>query len=398
MDKYCCQNCFSEPEIRAFIECAELVGDCAYCGSCNVIIDKVYDVAQFIIDGINRYYENVADQVSYESAEGGYQLPTMDIDDILVDEKAIFGAELDDPYTLLDDLALNDGTLYVRKNPYGPPSGNPDEIDYWQNFCQVVKSQRRFTTFLSLDEEDKYNNSIPANFLAYFAKNIAPSFIEIITPGTIIFRARLEENGKQFKHEDFTSPPPRDAKNNRMSPAGISFFYGALDSDTCLHEIRPSVGERIAVAEFEVINNIFILDLSQDINSRGSIFNKNYNFYYEEYLKPFLEHFISDISKPIRSSDRSIDYTPTQVFTEFIKFINFRNEWLSLNEKNEKADAFLTGVKYKSSFKHCGTNITLFRGPDISTHDLNNKGTALLYYKGYCIHDIIDINVQSTNI
>jgi hypothetical protein len=48
--------------------------------------------------------------------------------------------------------------------PYGPPSGDPEEIRYWENFCKVVKNQQRFTTFLSLDD-DLYDKNKPANFL-----------------------------------------------------------------------------------------------------------------------------------------------------------------------------------------------------------------------------------------
>jgi len=37
--------------------------------------------------------------------------------------------------------------IYVRKDPYGPISGDPEEIRYWANFCKTAKNKQRFTFF-----------------------------------------------------------------------------------------------------------------------------------------------------------------------------------------------------------------------------------------------------------
>lgn len=125
MDKFCCTNCFSESEIKNFIESEDILGTCNYCKSKDIHICDVKDVGEFIMEGIERHYEDAANQVAYESSGGGYLLPTLDISEILIYEEDIFGELLDDPSSLLDDLVLSDGTPYVRKDPYGPPSGDP---------------------------------------------------------------------------------------------------------------------------------------------------------------------------------------------------------------------------------------------------------------------------------
>ncbi|MEE9165637.1 MAG: RES domain-containing protein [Nitrospinota bacterium] len=303
---------------------------------------------------------------------------------------------MDDPYTLLDDLVPNDGTPYVRKDPYGPPTGDPEEIRYWENFCGVVKNQQRFTTFLLSGEHDRYDNRKPGNFLFNLAEHFMPSLISILPPGTIIFRARIEKTDRRFRHIDLTSPLTGDSKNSRMSPAGISFFYGAMDPETCIHEVRPDVGENVVVAKFEIIQNLLILDLSTEIESRKSIFDTDYVFSYEEYFKPFLFHFAKDISRPIRKTDNEIEYVPTQVFAEFIKTVNFKDHFFYPDEKGEELDVLLNGILFKSSIKKGGKNLVLFRGSDISTGSRKAQNNHWLLFKEKKIYKISGINVSST--
>ncbi|CAN2039787.1 RES domain-containing protein [Candidatus Magnetomoraceae bacterium gMMP-15] len=371
MNKFCCINCFSESEIKSFIKCNETIGDCDYCGCQDIDSYNVKDVGAFIMEGIERYYEDAANQVAVE--RGCYQLPTLDISEILIHEENIFSDFLDDPYPLSGDLIINDSTPYVIKNPYGPPPCDPEEIEYWENFCNIVKTQQRFTTFLTLDETDRNDHRDPGNFLYHLATFYIPSLIDVIETGKKIYRARIKNGDKKFDHKDLTSPPAESVKNNRMSPSGISFFYGAIDPETCIHEVRPDVGEEVVVGEFKVLQNLFIVDLTYEIENRKSIFDSEYEFSCEEYFKPFLSHFVNDISKPIRKSDNEIEYIPTQVFTEFIKNLNFKDKFSWTNEKDEELDVFISGIIFKSSIKKDGKNIVLFRGPDISLIPQKNK-------------------------
>lgn len=396
MDKFCCTNCFLEPEIKSYIESEDILGNCNYCKSKNVHICDVNDVGGFIMEGVERYYEDAANQVSYVSSEGGYLLPTLDISEILLYEEDIFGELLDDPKLLLNDLVSPDCTPYVRRDPYGPPSGDPEEIRYWENFCRIVKNQQRFTTFLSLGEDDRYDHSKPGNFLFHLAENFMPFLISILLSTTRIFRARIEKGNNRYSHIDLTSPRVEYSTNNRMSPAGISFFYGGMEPETCIHEVRPDVGENVVVGEFEVTQNLFVLDLSEEIESRKSIFDPDFAFTYEEYFKPFLIHFVNDISKPIRKTDNEIEYVPTQVFTEFIRTRNFKDQYFYPNEKGEESDIYLNGILFKSSIKRSGKNLVLFRGPDISTGRRKTQSNHWLLFKGKQTYRVNGVEVSST--
>jgi hypothetical protein len=394
MENFCCTNCFSTSEIKEFIDSDGILGECDYCKSININICNVHDVGKFLMEGVERYYEDAANQVGYDSAEGGYLLPTTDIQDILNWEEEIFSEALDDPYPLLDDLVSDYyGIPYVRKDPYGPE--NSDDFKYWENFCKVVKTQQRFTTFIPLNDDNHDGFSQPSNFLFYLAETYVPQLINVLEPNTRIFRARIEEGGKIFNHIDLTSPPSEYSKNNRMSPAGISFFYGALDPETCVHEVRPDIGQNVMVGEFEVIQKLHILDLSEAIEPPYSIFDSNYVFSYEEFFKPFLAHFATEVSKHVRRSDDQIDYVPTQILTEFLKSKNFRNHYLSLDENGQKIDVFLNGILFQSSVKRDGKNLVLFRGPDISIQDREPQGSQWLLFKGIKTYQVTEIRVNS---
>jgi len=395
VEKNCCTNCFWESEIKKFIEYFGIIGDCDYCGSQSVNICDVSNAGMFIMEGIERHYEDAAMEVGYSSSEGGYSLPTQQLDDILLNSEAIFGDKLDDPYPLLNDLVSNDGTPYVRIDPYGPPSGDPDEIEDWSNFCRIIKNKQRFTIFLSSVEDNQYGHRHPKDLLFYLAHNYMPFLITFLQPQNRIYRARINNENKKMEHKELTSPPPERSRNNRMSPAGISYFYGGLTPEVCINELYPSIVENVTVAEFEVISDLLVLDLSKEPEKRRSIFDPEYIFVYEEYSKAFLEHFVKDISKPIRAKDSEIEYSPTQVFTEFVKSFNFKESFYLPGTDGNESDVFLDGIIFKSSVMKDGVNVVLFRGPEISTVDIADPKGALLFYKGNKTYQVTKIAIES---
>ena len=397
MDTVCCINCFSVPQVRDFVEESATVGKCGYCGSSAVFVRDVSEVGGFILDGFFRRYEDAVQQVGYCSAEGGYLLPTDSIDEILIEQEDIFGPALDDPQNLLEELVHPDGTAYVRKDPYGPPLGDPDEISHWDKFCNVIKNEQRFTALLK-SEKDVYDESHPEVFLDHLADDLGQNFIWHFDPGIKIYRARIWNDEKAPTHKELTAPPPELTRSNRMSPVGISFFYGGLEIGTCINELRPTVGEKIAVAEFEMLKELNLLNLSlRDFfleEKTKSIFDEDYVFTWEEYHKPFLRHFVSEISKPVRPSDADIEHTPTQVFTEFIRMREFQERLFLPGEEQEVESFRVQGIIFRSSLKKEGTNIVLFKGPDISTEKHEENPKALLLFKGYSIYKVTDIELN----
>ena len=99
----------------------------------------------------------------------------------------------------------------------------------------------------------------------------------------------------------------------------------------------------------------------------------------------------------MRRTDNEIEYVPTQVLTEFLKNMNFKNHYLHIDENNQEEDVFLSGVLFKSSVKNDGNNIVLFRGNNISTERQENKGrNHWLLFRGKKTYQVSEIRISST--
>lgn len=378
---YCCVNCFSDPCIQQFIRDCQERGDCDYCGSEDTHIVEVNELAPFLREGVERVYEDAAHRVAYENAEGGYDLATTDMADILHWEWEVFSDTLDDPTELLEDLGCHGGTPYVRRDPYGPPSGGLEEISKWEEFCTQVKEERRYTIFFKTEEEGPDEDSHDlGKFLRDVARAMEEHLTQYIEPDTQIYRARRKQSDQPFGHKDLTSPPRKNALNSRMSPAGISVFYGALDGDTALAEVRPGLQDQVAIAQFKARKHLRVLDFSQ-IPPSESPFSEEYWFGFEEFIRPFLSRFSEDIARPIRPEDSPVEYTPTQIFSEFIRvFLN------------------INGILYRSSMRPGGVCTVFFEGPEISCESDDHNKNAWLTYVGHTIREVRGIQFSHVEV
>ena len=74
-------------------------------------------------------------------------------------------------------------------------------------------------------------------------------------------------------------PPPSDkATAGRMNAEGIPVFYGALEEETCVSEVRAPVGSFLVLVKFDLLNPIRVLDLNalSIVYSDFSHFDPNY--------------------------------------------------------------------------------------------------------------------------
>ena len=377
--EYCCARCFSDSAIQEYVESHGTPADCDFCKTRNVHCAHVTDVGKFIMEGVEKKYEDPANSVFHDSSEGGYDIEGDCLQDLLIWEEQIFSDHIDDPEPLFNVLINPDGTLYVRKDPYGPESGGDDDIRSWEAFRKLVKGNRRFAALHKYNEEKEDGD--PAVFLRNLVSTLARDFLTTISPKEKIYRGRRLKAGTDFFHKDLTSPPPNKSGNNRMSPKGVSFFYGAMDTGTCVAELRPSVGEQIAVAEFELLRELTVIDLATAIPYH-SIFDDEYKFHRDEFILPFVRRFADSISEPVQISDSDLEYVPTQVFTEFLRF----------HPKHQ-----FDGIQYKSSLRSDGINIVLFKEEGISCEDPSDPD-AWLCYKGFEAVQVKSVSVDFESI
>ncbi|QUI68495.1 RES domain-containing protein [Pseudoalteromonas sp. M8] len=222
-------------------------------------------------------------------------------------------------------------------------------IDEWHNISKEVKHTRRFTNTRAIQFYERLIGDCLLNVKKDEQFNSALTKID---KGTSLFRGRVvkdddhKETISKNPKRELSAPPESVAASNRMSPSGISFMYTAGDYETAISELRPYVGDTIAIGEFVTTKqlNFFDFTLLETVEIRKlNILEdpRNSKFIRSRYL---LNELHKLVSKPVRPSD--VTYIDLQIFSETIR--NYK-------------DGMFDGIIFGSS-QRMGGLIMLFLG------------------------------------
>lgn len=103
-----------------------------------------------------------------------------------------------------------------------------------------------------------------------------------------------------------------------MNADGISVFYGATEQTAAMAEVRPPVGSRVAVARFEIIRPLQLLDLKalNGIDSSTSVFDRGNSRRLER--ATFLRHLARLLAQPVLPDRERFEYLPTQAIADYL--------------------------------------------------------------------------------
>nr|WP_281032310.1 RES family NAD+ phosphorylase [Parvibaculum lavamentivorans] len=144
------------------------------------------------------------------------------------------------------------------------------------------------------------------------------------TERTHLYRARVFQSDGKLEgamirpDRELGAPPSHFASAGRMNAKGISVFYGATSVDTALAEVRPPVGSQVAIAQFELLRPIRLLDLTalEEIHESGSIFDPEYAYRLGRMM--FLRKLTTRIARPVMPDDQDAEYLATQAVADFL--------------------------------------------------------------------------------
>lgn len=392
-NKYCCEKCFKDEYIKKFIEENGFEGTCDICGKEDVFVASFESVAEFIIQGFKRAYDQVYNEGFWDPEGKRYIDPVTGKDlgesmfDILYYEEEVFSDELSESESkeflqkLMDSIKLsfreiNKGDNDIYSDIETPNWMLKDELYYldeakekskklyysWNEFKKVTKYRYRFFDM----DKDKKREKLLEKLKIIFRK-----LSSNLPKGTRLFRARIYDSSlKDLKKPDDIGPAPVErTKNNRFSPAGISYMYLSDDIETCIKEINPQFFDKVIVGEFELTKDIEILDLTG--NPIKSIFYEGYDHDTRMLTKYFVYKFSEEISKPMKPNDnKDIEYVPTQVLSEYIRKLGYK------------------GIKYESSLNRHHYNYVLFVGPKDSEIECFENYLCLKYLYSYEIKGV----------
>lgn len=373
--KYVTPNCFSDENLRATLSNMCEDGTCSYTGVVGNVV-SMNSLRDYLRHYIFRYFDNPdncdlylansfiekGDEDDKDSplASMGPYLVTKDTKQFETTEDLLNEVKLMTRYKELNkDLVDVFGEhWWVEKEPF--VISLVDELSLkWQQFSNDVMHRQRFT-FLA----NKEFNGVPEttdNGLFDILTEIGSiihkyGVCKELNEDTVIYRVRPLTKRVDHVFKEITCPPDLSAKQNRMSPAGISMFYGGFDKEIALKEGRANSDGKgccFLTGEFLPLRPLKVLDLTA--------LPQNITFWLEGFEEvAFLKSFHKEITRHIDHDDRiHVEYVPSQVFTEYLRYMYIATP--------------LDGMVYNSSLGS-GKNVVLFCNQEDSAKWLKVNG------------------------
>jgi hypothetical protein len=298
-------------------------------------------------------YEDAANSVGFETAEGGYLLPTLDAHELL--EECGLGWNLDGQELLRDLIRHFSDCAWVHRDPYSLTEEQARRMG-WERFSDLIKHRVRYLLFPPSAENVDSEVTEPSEILDELGDLFQRhGLFWTLQTGTELFRVRIHSPDRRPANTLAALGPPAttDARfSNRMSPAGVSMFYAAIEEATAVAETQVRCDLRPAertTATFKVLKDLVLLDLV-GLPRTPSLFDGDHETILDRAAIGFLHAFVDDLTKPIDKDGREhVEYVPSQVVTEYVRY-----------RLSEKVGRPIDGIRYPSARLKDGTGCVLF--------------------------------------
>ncbi|WPE82825.1 RES family NAD+ phosphorylase [Acinetobacter baumannii] len=382
---------------------------CSICkGKLKLGID-VHDLANLFRNCLEKNYESVNGENKYDTMSE-QEVFIQPGDNLACVINRIMGFELPFSHEISEILCKEDSKIDTRDGStpffeeysyYIKREIDCDELDYkWNQLKSELKCERRFFSENARVFFDELFSNLDG-FLATYDIPNAPTFRNLkvekviveLDCNSIIYRARradfLEDCEKFITDsiQELSPPPSKFALQGRMNPKGISIFYGAFEVETCIAEVRSSIGSSIAMGEFKPSKALKILNFRSLERSYQflSYLMPNYRELVSQQL--FLHKLHKQISTPILPGHED-EYLITQVLAEYLAYVSTYG---------------FDGIIFESTQSKGGTNIVIFpkkeheNSETIDFYDERNKETNNKYLSRFGL-TFVDGSVKIFNI
>ena len=301
----CAKCCLNDEHIKRFVEDNSVPnGVCSYCHAQSAM------PMPFLLENIKeRLSKEWLDPWVYDASGKAPDLEGYFSGDQLPEEVG-FDAQTEEFCTDFRETFAD--TRWSKSSIWFPPKPLFPHLEEWHGFCHTVKHKRRY--FFASD-----SNDIGAMLFRIGSVAQQLGFFQAINAGETLYRGRV---GKHNREVEMIAPPPEKARfPNRMSPAGVSMFYGAFDKETAIRETydkeKGARGDTvITIAKFRMIGAVMALNLTE-FPDMPSPFAPNSAD--PRLAISFMQWFSEEAAQPVQKDGREhIEYVPTQVFTEFL--------------------------------------------------------------------------------
>lgn len=341
-NKLICNDCVEEPYLSEQILSHGEPAKCDYCGNESECY-SLEDLSVEIETAFEQHYRRTPDQptgyqysmlsdkeLDYDWERDGEQTTDAIMNAAIISEYAAKDIQkiLEEKYNDFEFATMGEETEFASDAHYEEASVSDQRWQReWFWFEESLKTESRFFS----RSASRLLSSV-FNDIDQMQTNHGQPLVIDIGPETkfpFIFRARCFQSNKLLEQalsnpDIHLGPPPAAYANaGRMNAHGISVFYGATDPEVAIAEVRPPVGSQVAVAQFNIIEPLHLLDLTalKDITTDGgSIFDPEFLPYLERIA--FLRNLSHLLTKPVMPDDESLEYLSTQVIADFLSSEN----------------------------------------------------------------------------
>lgn len=325
-DTYVCEACIEDDHLAEVIrEHADSDAACDYCEDPDdtAAVAPLDEVIGWMRQRIHEEWCDPAEELPYNGREGGYQ-------GNVLDSWEMFGEIGWEPscWALYENIVNSFTDEHWCKLDYFTMREDERLVYGWEAFSRTIKHSRRYTFWTMgdvYDEESDHPDYTPVGtFLHEVGRCIRTAgLIREIPAGEPLWRVRVHKPEETITTGRALGSPPLKwaTQPNRMSPEGVSMFYGSQDFETaCLETVDPDRADNRPVTGgvFRPVKSLQILDLGArpEIPSFWAEGTREIRM-----ILLFLHEFRRKICQQItRGGTQHLDYVPTQAFTEYVRF------------------------------------------------------------------------------
>lgn len=336
-NKYLCFNCIGETYMFDEVSRLGSKAECSYCG--NVLnAYSINRLAERIEEAFAQHYTRTPEdppaylsavladkEINYVWERDGVPVIYAIMNAAEIPEEAAVDmlGILEEKYSDFESAAMGEETEFSA-NTYYKECRTDDARwqEEWKEFEHSLKTEARFFSRPALNLLHTIFDGIEE-----MQARDGRSMVVDAGPDTeffSVFRARVFQSSEDLKtaltrpDSHLGSPPSKYARAGRMNAHGISVFYGANDPMVALAEVRPPVGSKVAIARFEIVRPIRLLDLTAltAVATYGSVFDPDFVGRLERAM--FLRSLSQRITKPVMPDDETFEYLGTQAIADFL--------------------------------------------------------------------------------
>ena len=351
-----CAECFSDEWLCQLIEDIDSPPGCSFCKSSDSPTAPLDKVCDHMRECLMEFFAFAADNLPFESRDGGYLGKHWGTYELLIDEVQL-DLPMDQDGQLMHMLSNRISDQVWCEHDWLSLDYNVMLEHSWEKFCHMIQHERRF--FFAIpkenteEDENRFRNREEFNPPELLTEIVSLAdeldLVQTLPAGTKFYRSRHCKPDVPYQTACLLGPPlAKEAfRANRMNPPGIPMMYGAESASTAVLESRASC---VTVGQFVFEREVQILDLG-NLTKIPSIFS---GIGRRQLLGLIFMHaFTEDITRPVDRKDRSfhIDYIPSQVITEYIRDSQFHF-------------GTVDGIRYPSELHVGGRNLVLFATQD----------------------------------